>query len=432
MILKIPEKLLQYGEWDIVLNKFDKYVIWIFVVIIIVFMVTNILFFSIKNEENKEEIVQVNRIEKELKSKDAEQIDLSQYTAIIQVYALTEVNQEKFFTDSNYDYLIREIAGELYRFDYNAKYNENSQRYLILLNLSLVVISFVMLLVIFLIRHYIIKPFNIILDLPIELAKGNLTAPLKESKSKIFGKFIWGLDLLRENLEATKQKELQLEKEKKTLVLSLSHDIYTPLSAIKLYAKALSINLYDTKEKQLEIAINIEHKADEISCFISEIVNASNEDFLYLEVMNDSFYLKNLIDEIEKYYIEKFDLLKISYEVSSYDNCILYGDFNRSMEVLQNIIENAIKYGSAEYINIEIYAEENCIIICVKNSGCNLAISELKYVFNSFWRGSNADNIKGSGLGLYITKQLMTKMNGDAFAKINSLEMQVSVVFRKL
>ena len=79
-----------------------------------------------------------------------------------------------------------------------------------------------------------------------ELAKGNLSVPVKAEKSKFLGRFLWGMDMLRETLESNKEKELALQKEKKTLVLSLTHDIRTPLSAIRLYAKALARgSLYD-------------------------------------------------------------------------------------------------------------------------------------------------------------------------------------------
>ncbi len=55
-------------------------------------------------------------------------------------------------------------------------------------------------------------------------------------------------------MEQQKQRELDLQRDKKMLLLSLSHDIKTPLSAIKLYSKALSKGLYDGREKQIEIA----------------------------------------------------------------------------------------------------------------------------------------------------------------------------------
>lgn len=56
--------------------------------------------------------------------------------------------------------------------------------------------------------------------------------------------------MLREKLEADKLRRLELEKEKKTLLLSLSHDIRTPLSAIELYSQALEENLYENEEKR--------------------------------------------------------------------------------------------------------------------------------------------------------------------------------------
>ena len=106
-------------------------------------------------------------------------------------------------------------------------------------------------------------------ELPYELSKGNLNTPLKESKSRYFGRFIWGMDLLRERLEVQKQEELRLQKENKTLLLSIMHDIKTPLSAIKLYAKALSKNLYEG-DRQIEIAENINDRADDIEMCIRD------------------------------------------------------------------------------------------------------------------------------------------------------------------
>lgn len=98
---------------------------------------------------------------------------------------------------------------------------------------------------------------------------------------------------------------------------------------------------------------------------------------------------------------------------------------------MQNIIENAVKYGDGRQIKISFSEEENCILISVKNSGCTLSENELPHIFESFWRGSNADKIGGSGLGLYICRQLMHKMNGEIFAKTDNEFMSVTAVFQK-
>ena len=78
-------------------------------------------------------------------------------------------------------------------------------------------------------------------NLAYELAKGNLSLPVKEENSKLFGRFLWGMDMLREKLEDNKARELEFQKEQKTLILSLSHDIKTPLSSIELYSPVVRI-----------------------------------------------------------------------------------------------------------------------------------------------------------------------------------------------
>ncbi len=225
------------------------------------------------------------------------------------------------------------------------------------------------------------------------------------------------------------QLELNLLREKKMLVISLSHDIKTPLSAIKLYSKALSKGLYQDREKQLEIAESINSKADEIEKYVSEIIKASSEDFLELDVEINEFYLSALTEEITRYYKDKLEVMKIDFKVGEYADCILKGDFNRSVEVLQNIIENAVKYGDGGIIELDFREEEGCKIITVINSGCTLREDELIHIFESFIRGSNADGIRGNGLGLYICRKLMNKMGGEIYAEMKDGNMLVTAVF---
>lgn len=230
-------------------------------------------------------------------------------------------------------------------------------------------------------------------------------------------------------MEQQKERELELQKEKKTLLLSLSHDIKTPLSAIKLYAKALSKNLYPEVEKQQEVADKINEKADEIEGYVSQIISASREDFLSLTVDNSEFYLSDLIESIVSFYAEKLQLLKTEFSTGEYHNCLLFGDFDRSVEVLQNIMENALKYGDGKKVELLFPDDDGGVLISVRNSGCTLEKSDLPHIFESFWRGANAENIRGSGLGLYICRQLMHRMNGEIFAEIDGTFITITAVF---
>lgn len=323
---------------------------------------------------------------------------------------------QKFYNDSDIDYVVFITDKNYYKIVY--KLNSNSERKYILFIINIFSFIFLAVFLIFalFIRQKILVPFMKISNLPYELSKGNLTIPLKEEKGKYFGRFIWGMDLLREKLEDSRMRELELQKEKKLLLLSLSHDIKTPLSAIKLYAKALHRNLYKSEEKKNEIAISIDKNVDEIEGFISEIVKASSEDFLEFEVNNTSFYIRNILDEIENYYNEKMKLNKIDFIIESYNNCLVYGDADRFIQVCQNIIENAIKYGDGKRIWISTEREDEQYNICISNTGCTLDPRELLHICDSFFRGSNIGSNRGSGLGLYICRKLMHLMEGDIAA----------------
>lgn len=396
------------------------------ILVVALFAIANIMIVMKKTEGGRPYRVEISRLEKEIKQNGPGSVNLE---ACEYVTAVVSYEENFYRTDS--DYVIREINGELYRFDYRLESNTGKTEWFIAVNSILGIMTVVLFTVMLYIKRKILFPFELFAELPYELSRGNLTSAVKESKNRFFGRFLWGMDILRENMEQQKERELSLQRDKKVLLLSLSHDIKTPLSAIKLYSKALAKGLYDDREKQLEIADNINAKADEIEGYVSQIITASKEDFLDLTVNMSEFYLSELVSKLQAYYTEKLALIKIEFCVTAYTDCLINGDFDRSIEVLQNVIENAVKYGDGKKILLIFSEEDGCLLITVKNSGCTLSEHELPHMFESFWRGMNAEKEKGSGLGLYICRQLMRKMNGEIFAEIKEGDMCVTAVFGK-
>ena len=394
--------------------------------IILLFAVANGLLFRDDPNNGRPYLVEISRLTRAVETDGLEALDL---TACDYVTAVKPFGED--FYDSHSDYAIREIEGELYRFDYAVDNSAERDKQILTVNIALAIMAALILGVMLYIRATILKPFDRLKDVPYALSKGNLTEPIKEGKRRFFGKFIWGLDMLRENMEQQKERELNLQRDRKMLLLSLSHDIKTPLAAIKLYSKALSKGLYTDKDKQLEVAQSIHAKADEIESYVSQIITASREDFLSLEVNIGEFYLSTLVEKLRAYYTEKLALIKTEFSVGEYADCLLSGDFDRSVEVIQNMMENAIKYGDGKKISLVFDEEDGCPLVTVRNSGCSLPDTELPHMFDSFWRGSNANTEKGSGLGLYICRQLMHKMNGEVFAEIHGTDMCVTAVFQK-
>lgn len=407
------------------MKAFNRIPILVLMIAAIIFAVVNVCFAKANDVEGRQYRVDASRAAAVIESRGINALDISQYPSLAGVTLITADE----ITDGEYDYLIKNINGSLYRFDYVAQTGID-RGLAAAVNISIAVMTAAVIAIVFYLRRRVIKPFYALRDMPYELSKGNLTMPLKEDSQRYFGRFVWGMDMLREKLEQNKQNELELQAERKKLILSLSHDIKIPLSAIKLYSKAISKGLYDGEERQSEIAEKINEKADEIERYVSQIVTASREDFLALEVNEGEFYLSELLDGISLYYGEKLRMLKTNFCVSEYRNCLISGDRDRAVDVIQNIMENAIKYGDGKSIEISVSDEEGCRLITVANTGCTLPKSEMPHMFDSFWRGTNAGGEPGSGLGLYICRNLMNKMGGEVFAQIKDGKMYVTAVFR--
>ena len=410
------------------MNKFKIFILLIVIVeILLIVSINGLYLYQNNGSDGRTYLVEAGRLIKEIEQQkleafEIEAMSLNKYEMIVGIreFAPGEACAN--------DYLVEEIEGKLYRIEY---VEERSSRLPLYINVSFIGMMIVTIIVLMYVYHKVLKPFQDMSNLSFELAKGNLSMPVKEEKSKLFGRFLWGMDMLREKLEDNKERELEFQKERKTLILSLSHDIKTPLSSIELYSKALAEDLYDTQERKNEALQGIARNVKEIKGYVDEIVTASREDFLNLEVSMGEYYLSEVMRGIESYYKDKLSVIHTEFDMDEISECLVKGDKNRMVEVVQNVMENAIKYGDGKSIHISFGEEEDCKLIHIENSGCSLKEEELSNLFDSFYRASNSNSVKGSGLGLYICKTLMRKMDGEIFAQTKEESFVVTVVVRK-
>ena len=407
------------------MNKIKWTALLVLVVEIVILVSANLYASNLtsQNETNTYK-VDVSRIVRRMnQGEELSAIDLSEYPSIISVQEYDSGVKVK------HEYVVEDVLGTLYRFEYN---NDDYGKIFILINASFAGMMLLTIIVFGYLDRKLIRPFRRMNSLTSELAKGNLSKPVEQEKSRYFKQFLWGIDMLREKLEDDKERELELLKEKKTLVLSLSHDIKTPLSAMELYSKALSSNLYSSENERKAAIDGIQKNIAEIKRYVSEISAASREDFLMLEANCEEIYLADVIRATEDYYKDKCRLLHTEFNIESFSNCLIYGDGDRLIEVLQNVMENALKYGDGRSIDISFSDEEDCKLVTVSNTGCTLKEEELPHLFDSFYRGSNSERQKGSGLGLYICKELMHRMDGEIYAKIKGNDFSITLVIKKV
>lgn len=350
-------------------------------------------------------------------------LELEKYPHITGVFKADD--RELYISDEHY--LIVEAGGALYRVEYIVG---NGQRGIAAVNCAFGVLFLLMLGLLYYIWKHIIVPFGRLNDVSQELARGNLAVPIPEEKSRFFGKFTWSVNLLRESVEDSRKKEIAMQRDKKLLLLSLSHDIKTPLSAIKLGAKVLARGLYKDEEKQRAVAESINTRADEIERFVSEITKAASEDFMSFEVTPGEAFLSAVITRIEARYAPQLAMSGTELVIQKMEDCILSCDPDRLAECLQNLMENAIKYGDGRRIEISFDKMDGCELITVANTGCTLETKELPQIFESFHRGNNARKVPGNGLGLFICRRLMGLMNGAVYADIREERFLITLVVK--
>ena len=240
-------------------------------------------------------------------------------------------------------------------------------------------------------------------------------------KSRYLGKFIWGMNMLNDTLESNKRKVQKLEYERQTLLTSIAHGVKTPVANIKLYTNAIETGLYQNSKnvnsKDAEIAKKIEKNAMEIEELVSKMLETASTSLCDYEPQIQTFYLKELAEEMEQEYANRLKVKRIDYRVECSGNPMVNSDKDGLFHILSQFIENAIKYGDGTGLTISMEKQDEGYFFSVKNKGKLLPEQEIPFIFKSFWRGSNAKEKEGSGIGLFVAKEMAKRLGGDIYVK---------------
>lgn len=250
----------------------------------------------------------------------------------------------------------------------------------------------------------LIRPFYNLKNFARQIAKGNLDFPLPARKHNYFGAFTESFDLMREELKRARESECLANQSKKELVAELSHDIKTPVAAIRAACEVIQL---EEKEPGIQKKVGvIDNKAKMIDELVGNLFHATLEELMALKV--------EPLEESSRCVMEMFEDLQPYGQIrfsSSLPECIIYVDKLRLSQVIDNCINNGWKYGGTE-MTVEFLEEEEGICVRIKDSGEGVPEEDLPRITEKFYRGSNAQGKEGSGLGLYLSKIFMEQMNG--------------------
>ncbi len=226
---------------------------------------------------------------------------------------------------------------------------------------------------------------------------------------------------INKDLYDVNNRLLANEEARKNVMSNVSHDLRTPITAIRGYAELL-LNSGDNidREKQKTYLSNIVKRSQQMERIVSDIVEisrmeSSNEEFEFTDLS-----MRELLEEMYLLYDGELTGTdgnkKIFLSLPEDDLLIVRADPKRISRVFENLISNAVNYSKAEAAEIYLSgerSEDGYIVMKVSDNGIGIPENEIQNIFDRFYRAKNSgQNIKGTGLGLSIVKMIVDKHDG--------------------
>jgi signal transduction histidine kinase len=216
-----------------------------------------------------------------------------------------------------------------------------------------------------------------------------------------------------------REKLEELNRLKSEFLSFASHQVKAPMAVVKGYAELIFEGIENVPEQAKDFAKKIKESVDNLLVLIEEFMDYRRIEEGKLEFNFEKLDIISLIREI----VEKMKLLAMEKNLSldfesKFDSLVMNVDKLRFSQVIQNLIDNAIKYTKEGWIRVKVDKEDNEVLISVSDSGIGMSKELQQKLFGQFVRDpSIKKEIRGTGLGLYIAKHIIEAHKGKIWAE---------------
>lgn len=215
----------------------------------------------------------------------------------------------------------------------------------------------------------------------------------------------------------TSLKQINTEKDRiKTLTSDISHQTKTVISNIMLYSQLLEEQA-ELDESTKKLVWQIENQTEKLYFLIQSLMKTSRLENGIIKVNPKKNSVNKLIDNIDYKDFAYKKGIKLIIENISEINAVF--DFKWTLEAVSNIVDNALKYtplGGIVKIGVKEY--EMFVCIYISDSGIGISEDETSKIFTRFYRSQNVSDIQGVGIGLYLSREILSKEGG--YIKVSS------------
>lgn len=271
-------------------------------------------------------------------------------------------------------------------------------------------------------RKGVFTPINQLNIAMQNIAEGNLEYMLSAKDDGEIGELYRNYEDMRLRLKESTDEKILAEKKNKELVSNISHDLKTPITAIKGYVEGIMDGVADTPEKMDKYIKTIYNKANDMDRLINELTVYSGIDTnripYHFHKINISNYFGDCVEEVGLDLESKNIELNYSNLVSP--DTLIIADPEQMKRVINNIIGNSVKYLDKPKgeIDIRILDELDSVRIEIEDNGKGIAAKDLPNIFERFYRTDASRNSAqgGSGIGLSIVKKIVEDHGGYIWA----------------
>lgn len=218
---------------------------------------------------------------------------------------------------------------------------------------------------------------------------------------------------------------MNLQSQRHNLLLNISHDLRSPLFVIKGYMEAINEGLVKDEKALSQYMKRIQAKTEYLSRLIEDLFLIAKLEDNKIKFNMVDFDLISLIEQVINDLEKKSSRknITISFENLSYELKI-EGDKHRIHQVIDNIMGNSIKYTNENgNINISVWDDDGKAVISIQDDGIGIAEEDLPHIFDRYYKAVKKDNDdESTGLGLYISREIIEKHGGRIWAESNLLK----------
>ncbi len=254
------------------------------------------------------------------------------------------------------------------------------------------------------------------------IKEGNLDFTIEAESNDEMGNLCKNFEDMRQRLKESAEEKLEAEKQNRILISNISHDLKTPLTAIKGYVEGIMDGVADTPEKVDRYMRTIYNKAMDMDRLLNELTLYSKIDTNRIPYNFNHIHVADYFgDCIEEIGLElEAEHIGLSYFNYAGDDVQVIADPEQLKRVIDNIIGNSVKYMDKEHglINIRIKDVGDFIQVEIEDNGKGIGQKDLPFIFDRFYRTDASRNSAtgGSGIGLSIVKKIIEDHGGKIWA----------------